>query len=150
MKEEKVTRTVYTAEDGKEFLSKEECENYEKFVKEALSKIKYFCVECYPDLTETGRFMHKFHIAVFSYNFHKEIVIEWAIRKFGHYLGVGVQGYGFLPQFDVIESDKIKYDKCDPIIRGGTEIKCGKLFLSPKPVAGFPENLNYMKEWVFK
>lgn len=66
METKKVTKIVYIANDGKEFLTEEECEKHETFVKKILSRIKYFCVRCHPDLTETGYFQHKIYVAVFS------------------------------------------------------------------------------------
>lgn len=39
METKKITKTVYIAYDGKEFLSKEDCEKYENFAKK-----KYFHV----------------------------------------------------------------------------------------------------------
>ena len=66
METKEITKTVYIANDGKEFLTKEDCEKYERFVEEILSRIKYFCIRCNPDLTETGNFSHKIYVAVFS------------------------------------------------------------------------------------
>lgn len=66
MEKKEITKTIYIANDGKEFLTKEDCEKHEKFVTEILSRIKYFCVRCHPDLTETGYFQHKIYVAVFS------------------------------------------------------------------------------------
>lgn len=85
METKEITKTVYIAYDGKEFLSKEDCEKYEYFAKEILSHIKYFCIRCNPDLTETGNFTHKIYAAVFSkHYFYKDIAFEWALRKFGY------------------------------------------------------------------
>lgn len=50
-----IKKTVYVANDGKEFFDKEECLKYEKFLDEVLSNIKYFSIYCSPDLTENGR-----------------------------------------------------------------------------------------------
>lgn len=33
---------------------------------------------------------------------------------------------------------------------GGTDLKSERIFLSPIKVEGFPDNINYMKEWGFK
>ena len=66
METKEITKTIYTANDGKEFLTKEDCEKHERFVEEILSRIKYFCIRCNPDLTETGNFSHKIYVAVFS------------------------------------------------------------------------------------
>ena len=59
METKEITKTIYIANDGKEFLTKEDCEKHERFVEEILSRIKYFCIRCNPDLTETGNFSHK-------------------------------------------------------------------------------------------
>ena len=151
MKTKEITKTIYIANDGKEFLTKEDCEKHEKFVKEILSRIQYFCIRCIPDLTETGYYKHKIYVAVFSEHFfHEEIAFEWALRKFGHLLGESVQGYGFQPRFSVSEESKEEYEKCPATVWGGTPLKSEKIFLSPKSVEGFPENINYMKEWGFK
>lgn len=151
METKEITKTIYIANDGKEFLTKEDCEKHEKFVKEILSRIKYFCVRCHPDLTETGYFQHKIYVAVFSEHYlYKEITFEWSLRKLNGYLGESVQGYGFQPCFSVSEVSKEEYEKCPTTEWGGTPLKSEKIFLSPKSVEGFPENIDYMKEWGFK
>ena len=151
MKTKKMTKTVYIANDGKEFLTKEDCEKYEKFAEEILSRIKYFCIRCHPDLTETGYYQHKIYVAVFSEHFfHKEIVFEWALRKFKCYLGESVQGYAFQPHFGVSECNKDEYESCPPTEWGGSILESEKVFLSPKRIDGFSENIDYMKEWGFK
>ncbi len=151
METKEITKTVYIANDGKEFLMKEDCEKHEKFVEEILSRIKYFCIRCHPDLTETGYYQHKIYVAVFSgHFFHEKIAFEWALRKFGHLLGESVQGYGFQPHFSVSEVSKEEYEECPATVWGGTPLKSEKIFLSPKQVDGFPENIDYMKEWGFK
>ena len=151
METKKVTKTVYIANDGKEFLTKEDCEKHERFVEEILSRIKYFCIRCLPDLTETGYFQHKIYMSVFSLHYlHKEIAFEWALRKFSHLLGESVQGYGFQPRFNVNEVSKEEYERCPPTEWGGSKLQSEKIFLSPKSVEGFPENIDYMKDWGFK
>lgn len=151
MEIKKITKTVYIANDGKEFLTKEDCEKYEKFVEETLSRIKYFCIRCNPDLTETGNFTHKIYVAVFSKHYqYKDIAFQWALKKFGTYLGVSVMGYGFQPHFNVSEVSKEEYEKYLPTEWGGSELESEKIFLSPKSVEGFPKNIDYMTEWGFK
>lgn len=152
METKKIIKTIYIANDGKEFLTKEDCEKHETFVEKILSRIKYFCVRCHPDLTETGNFQHKIYVAVFSNNgiFSKEIAFQWALKKFGTYLGESVMGYGFQPNFNVSEVSKEEYDECSATVWGGTPLKSEKIFLSPEPVEGFPDNIDYIKEWGFK
>lgn len=151
MRKETVTKTIFIPEDGKEFVNQEDCEKHEKYVKEVLSKIKYFCIRCNPDLTETGYFMHKIYTAVLSkHSFHKEIAFEYALGKFGGFLGESVQGYGYQPRFSVSEVTKEDYEECSATVWGGTPLKSEKIFLSPEPVEGFPENIDYIKEWGIK
>ena len=136
METKEITKTVYVANDGKEFLTKEDCEKYEKFVEETLSRIKYFCIRCNPDLTETGNFTHKIYVAVFSKHYqYKDIAFQWALKKFGTYLGVSVMGYGFQPHFNVSEVSKEEYEKCPPTEWGGSNLKSDKIFLSPISVS---------------
>ena len=145
----KVTKTIYIANDGEEFLTKEDCEKHEKFVKEILSNIAYFCVRCNPDLAETGRYKHKIYIAVLSkhYHLHEEIAFEWALRKFGHYLGESVMGYGFQCSFRVSGTSRTEYEECPPVEWRDFKLKSERIFLSPEKVDGFPDNFDYMKEW---
>lgn len=152
METKEITKTIYIANDGKEFLTKDDCEKQEKFVEKILSRIKYLCVRCHPDLTETGYFQHKIYVAVFSKNglFSKEIAFQWALKKFGTYLGESVMGYGFQPHFNVSEVSKEEYEECSATVWGGTSLKSEKIFLSPEPVEGFPDNIDYIKEWGFK
>lgn len=151
METKKVTKIVYIANDGKEFLTEEECKKHEKYVKEILRNISYFCIRCHPDLTETGNYMHKIYVAVFSkHYFQKEIAIEWALQKFGSLLGESVQGYGFQPHFNVSEVSKEAYEECSATVWGGTPLKSEKILLSPIPIEGFPDNIDYIKEWGFK
>lgn len=151
MEKKEITKIIYIANDGKEFLTKEDCEKHEKFVTEILSRIKYFCVRCHPDLIETGYFQHKIYVAVFSRHYlYKDIAFEWALRKFNGYLGESVQGYGFQPRFSVSEVSKEEYENCPPTECRGSKLKSEKKFLSPKSVDGFPENIDYIKEWGFK
>lgn len=149
METKQIKKTIYVANDGKEFLTKEECEKHEEFVKETFSHIKYFCIYCEPDLTETGYFMHKIYVAVLSNYLHKEIVTEWGMRKFD-YLGQDVQEHGFQLCFSVSEVSKEEYEKCPSTIWRGRDLKSERIFLSPKSVEGFPENIDYMKKWGFK
>jgi len=151
MEIKETTKTIYIANDGIEFLTKEDCEKHEQFINETLSHIKYFCIRCHPDLTETGYFQHKIYVAVLSMVYlYKDIVFEWAIRKFKGYLGPGVQGYRFLPHFSVSEVSKEEYENCPPSEWGGSKLESENIFLSPKSIEGFPENIDYMKEWGFK
>ena len=152
MKKQKITKDIYIAEDGREYLTEEECGKYEDFVKNTLSRIQYFRILCGPDLTETGRYEYRIDVAVFTpkwYPYQKEVAFEWALRKFGHYLMEGVQGYGFMPSFDIIPISREEYEK-EPDSRFSLVNEKERVFLSPEAVEGFPDNYNYKKEWGFK
>lgn len=113
METKEITKTIYIANDGKEFLTEEECKEHETYVKEILRNISYFCIRCNPDLTETGCYMHRIYAAVLSKNglFSEEIAFQWALKKFGSYLGESVMGYGFQPRFSVSEVSKEEYEE---------------------------------------
>lgn len=70
--------------------------------------------------------------------------VQWLFRRKRTGLG-GVQ-----PHFSVSEVSKEEYENCPPTKWGGTPLKSKKIFLSPKSVEGFPENIDYMNEWGFK
>lgn len=152
MQEKMITKTVYVAQDGKEFSGKEECLKYEKFLEEVLSKIEYFSIFCDLDLTETGEFTREIHVAVYSERyFHKEIAFEWALKRFG-YLGVGVQGYGWQPHFSINKISKKQYMSLEvtDFNKRHHNKSQEKIFLSPKKIEGFPEIFNYVEAWGFK
>lgn len=144
MKEE--NRKVYVAEDGKEFLDKKECESYEKKV----GNIKYFRVAHSPDLTETGSFVNRTYVAVYSNCYHhKDVVINYFLQKFG-YLCTSVMGYGFQTAFDVYPCTKEDFIKAESNKWGGRPTQTTKMLLSPIDIEGFEERFDYYKEWGFK
>lgn len=150
MKKRKIIKDIYIAEDGREFLTEEDCEKYEDFVKNTLSRIQYFRIMCDPDLTETGHYQCQINVAVLGSKwneYQKEVAFEWALRRFRPYLMEGVQGYGFMPSFVIIPISGEEYKK-EPSSRFSPAKE--RVFLSPEPVEGFPENYNYIKEWGFK
>lgn len=152
MKKQNITKDIYIAEDGREFLTKEDCEKYEDFVKNTLSRIRYFRIMYGPDLTETGRYQYQADVAVLTpkWNvYQKEVAFEWALRKFGHYLMESVQGWGFMPSFEIMPISREEYEK-EPDSRFSPVKERERVFFSPEPVEGFPENYNYIKEWGFK
>lgn len=149
-KQKKLLRLFTSHMMGRSFFQKRIVKNMRILQKKYFHVLNNFCIRCNPDLTETGNFTHKIYAAVFSKNyFYRNIAFEWALRKFG-YLGESVQGWGFQPHFSVSEVSKEEYEKCPPIEWGGSNLKSDKIFLSPISVEGFPENIDYMKQWNFK
>ena len=139
--------TIFKAFDGKIFTSSSECERYEKQRKEFLNNLKFFEVRCNPDLNETGLFTEVLLVAVYSKYFHKEIVNNYCIKKFG-YLGEGVQGWGFQTCFSI---SPINFETYSEGILG-YESHPKKILLSPIELDEFKgvERFDYMKEWGFK
>lgn len=60
-----------------------------------------------------------------------------------------VQGWGFMPSFEILPISREEYEK-EPNSRFGLVKEKERVFLSPEAAEGFPENYNYMKEWGFK
>jgi len=142
MKSTKKTVELFVANDGKEFLSKKDCERYEREVLDEKEYVKYFEV-CYnPDLTETGCYTSRVQVAVYSFEgYHYSIVLNWCIEERDmKVLGKGVQGWGYLPNFDIVPISEKEYFTAD----------CQKEFLSPKDIEGFPAKFNYMSKWNFR
>lgn len=153
MKEKTMNVKVYVANDGKQFLDKEECEKHEN----TINNIRYFVVKHTPDLTETGSFRCISVVAVYSENgYHRNIVERWCVDEMKYaILGYSVQGYGFQPHFEIIDSksDDDFAKCCWNNFEYNKALDCSniryksKAFLSPKRVEGFPNNFDYMAKW---
>lgn len=61
-----------------------------------------------------GLFTNRIYVAVLSDDYHKEIVFEYALRKFGGYLDKGIMGHSFQPTFEIKDCDEEDYVKCLP------------------------------------
>lgn len=144
MKTKEVTTTVYIADDGKKFLTENDCKTYEKEVLQNLKWVKYFKIKRNPDLTETGNYQLEFYAAVYSrYGFHKDILEMYLIEDCGnHILQEGVMGYGFMPSFKIITVGKTEFEQFKYDVQS--------IFLSPISLEGFPTNVDYMENWNFK
>ena len=133
---------VFIADDGKEFFSENDCKRYEKEVLAEKKNILYYKVSYDPDLTEKGCFMLHKLVAVYSSRwYHSEIVENWCVKTMGmKILGEGVQGYGYMPHFQITKILEDQYFNSD----------CEKVFLSPKAIDGYPDNYDYITKWGFK
>ena len=154
---EEIKETVYVAKDGKRFLDKKECEEYESWI----GNIRYFIVRHTPDLNETGLFMRESVVAVYSKHFeHKAIVERWCVSEKGYQiLGPSVQGCGFQRHFEIFDEKNYpniisiwhSYKKGASVDGRTTWPQYDeKVFLSPVPAEGFPEPYNYMDNWFLK
>lgn len=104
---------VFVAGDGKEFLTEQECMDYEN--NEKLLKNSVFLeVDYSPDLCETGGFRKTLRIAVVSNSFgliEKQIIGKlYCIKRFG-YAGPSVQGNGIQEYFFCKECSRESFFK---------------------------------------
>ena len=154
MKIKETTTVLYQSEDGKQFLTKEECELHEKEL-EYIKGIKYFLVSHDIDKTETGAYFNKTLVAVGSNRYYisqEDIFLNWCIKTFGAFIECGVQGYGIMNTFSYIKVSKETYDECKPYcVYGGWGTHTPKkVFISDKKINGFPEPYDIKKEWNIK
>ena len=143
MKTKIIKQQIYVADDGAEFMTENECRDYESVAKE----IKYFRIDYSPDLCETGCYQKSIFVAVHSLwgIYGKEITFEWALRYFKKYLIGGVQGYGVTAAFEVCPINR--KDFMESFENKDTE----HLYLSNMDIPTFPKDyFNYYKEWGFK
>jgi len=158
MRKEQKTIDVYVSNDGKEFLTEKECTEYEDVSKH----IKYYCVYCDPDLTETGIMQHCIVVAVYSsHGCHSDIVMNWCVEEKGMaILMESVQGWGFQQGFYLSNQSSQYARECWDNYKKGERVNpessrlipvyYDKVFLSPIKIDGFPENFNYMEKWGFR
>lgn len=109
METREIKKTIYVAFDGREFLEKKDCQQYEENIQTMKTNVRCFSVRYNPDLTETGLFNSKMYIMVYSQHFCFESIVENFLT---HELkipiiGPGVQGYGFTNYYNIagIETD---------------------------------------------
>ena len=132
--------TIFTAKDGKEFLTEEECVKYEKEVLDLLSKIKYFSCVHSPDLTEGRGYFGCTKFAVYdpTYCFRNR-VLEYCIKTFGNPLEY-VQGHSAIENYTFPqEITKEQYQNDAGTSVGSYNYKSKKVLISPRKIEGFPE-----------
>lgn len=119
---------VFIAKNGKEFLSEQECSNYEKNVLSRIDKVKYYIVYHGADFTEGRGFQSHSYVAVESDWSHHEIVSMYCQIKFGRKVD---WMYSVPAQvWDLKEINNIEYQNGKP--------KHGKTaFLSHSELEGF-------------
>lgn len=149
MKEQEVRRIIYIADDGKEFCSKDECKEYEKYLNK-INKIQYYIVYWRPDLNETGEMQFYDILAVNAHNFDNPNLIAevYCNKTYGLY-SEGVQGWGMMRAYSVNKIDR-KFWRDSSLIESTKQF--GKrVFISYEEVEGFPSNFyNYLNEWKVK
>lgn len=160
MKEENIMMKVFVADDGRQFLERDKCLEYEKNAK----NIRYFAVYHAPELNETGLFTKMDVLAVYSeHGCHYEIAEVWCIRDADYPIlkGVSVQGCHFQKYFKIVGGEKdygfakkawenyVHNGKTCDVSSDQITFGC-KVFLSPKRIDGFPNNSDYVKRWFGK
>ena len=140
MKEIEKTITVFEAQDGTCFESKENCERYE----DQLRCVEFFKVFYNPDLTETGNFNSIRYFAVYSrFGYNKSILEQYLQKVMGwDLIGPSVMGYGLQLHYYITD-----------IKRSQIDLKTLTV-LSPIELDWYPQNrshyFDYMKEWDLK
>lgn len=151
MEEKTIQKTVYIAQDGKEFLNKKECEKYEK---EYLDKIKFFSIYYNFDYNEGRGFQSIAHVAVnpSGYDAAGVIAEKYAIDVLnnGVFAGQGCMGYGLQKTYSLLVSTKESFENNEGVNWGCNSSHGTQVFISEKAIEGFPEPYNYRKEWAIK
>lgn len=139
----------YVAHDGKEFDTKEECIIYETDI---LNKIKYYRICFNFDLCEGRGWLNCAYAAVVPVRDVSpyDIAFEYALRMYGegHYITPGIQGFGAVPTFKVVEVDERIYSKHEQVMSSAFEReKPEQILLSPFCLKGFKKVYDYTEEW---
>lgn len=151
MEEKEIIKKVFIANDGKEFLDRDECQKYEE---EFLNKVKYFSVSYNFDMNEGRGFQSVAHIAVIPSRYDDaEVIAErYAIDELcgGVFAGRGAQGFGLMKYYSIRETNKDTYFANEGV-KWGCNTYDGDMFLiSEEPIEGFPTPYNYRKKWGIK
>ena len=129
--------SIYIADDGMKFLTKESCEEHEKKNK----RIKYFVCACSPDLTEGRGWNKTLYIAVNPRTDWEDAYlycIEYLIRRFQTIMSY-VQGCSLIANFTLPkEITKKEYSEAMSKRIGDYPTDVEKIFLSKIDVKGFP------------
>ena len=141
MKTVKVQRTIFRADDGKEFIAEKECRDYEEKFLDLIKRIKYYRTSCSPDCTE-GRGWHKtLYIAVLPEEYKNALYygLEYLIQRFKTCLAY-VQGCSMIEEFCIpTEITKELYDEARSGRIGDYPATVEKIFISQTKIDGFCE-----------
>lgn len=132
-------KTVYIAEDGREFISEQECEKYEKDCKDILRHIRFFTLDDHPDLTETGLMQRRRHVAVLDDNYEGHaLLLQFALdENGGKCLGTGVMGCGKRSTFEISTSSREEFLAAEGISWGGRSHKAERLVIADRDLEFF-------------
>ena len=142
-KEEK--RTIYVSDDGREYLTEEECLKREDYVKNVLGKIRYFRLEPTEEFekNETHARMFVENLAVYADKWHYEIAMQFALNSYRAIFKVR-QNVQFA-SFKLVWIDEDEFNK--PYLRnrldGNGVMEVENILLSPIDIYGFPEKWDY-------
>lgn len=155
MKKETKTINVYIAEDGTQFLHKNECEEYEDRLLEFRDKMRYFRLDYNPDLNETGLMCDSAIVAVYSENGCWQEILTWyAMREMNlPLIGPSVMGYRFQRYFNIkaIENYKLGLHWKDLfVLAPQTVLENPKLQEFLPPNCDRRNDFNYISDWGLK
>ncbi len=150
MKKHKKNVDIFISEDGKEFLTKEECIHYEENVLSKLENIKYFTYFTSRDITETGMFYNHNYAAVYierHSSCYKEVLLQYLFELHeGKIIQKDVQGYGVTSSFYIEEISKERYFSKKQNNWGGMKTESKQIFLSEEPIDGYPKNIKVISK----
>lgn len=151
MIERTIHKVVYIAKDGKEFIDKKECWEYEK---EFLDKIKYYTIRYDFDYTEGRGFESIAHVAVVpsGYDDAEVIAEKYAIDilNAGIFAGEGCQGFGLQKTYSLCNSTREKFEANEGVGWGCHSPHGTQVFISETAIEGFPKPYHYKREWGIK
>lgn len=152
MEKKTITKEIFLSEDGKEFLSEDECKLYEENTLNRYKGIKYFYVFHSPDLTE-GRGMYGKTFIAFENDcsyMANEYLNDWCFHLFGRAVEY-VQGCSPIPNWSLHETTKEQWEnrKNSKATVGDYSYDSKEIFISNKgDLEGYPKSrpLDY-KNW---
>lgn len=144
---------LYVADDGKEFLSKDEAIAYENEVLSRKKNICCFRISHNPDLTEGRGYAGLTYLFVECNDpYHELMVLNWCITNFGSPLAF-VQGVSRMPKWVI---DELKNNSCWPDIKnlgfgsiGDVKYPAKAVFYTanPIPLLGYPMPQWFSDNW---
>lgn len=166
MKENIITRTVYIAEDGTEFLTKRECEEYENTTMKVLQYVSYYKIAVEPNLSDGTEYSCVLYLAIYNprKKYNESHILEYLFGRYkrvisyirgvepiptwGEILPIDKEKYIFaLNQFKMNKTKRL-YESTPVKIYMNDDLKTYEyvsdvVFLSNKKVYLFPEPLKY-------
>lgn len=135
MRKETRPLTLWIADDGREFLSKKDCEAHEN----ALKNVKYFASSCAPDLTEGRGYNHQILFVVNDdQHVHQQRCLQWLIDNKGRVLSYVM---GVSPMLTWTGPHEITAENFQQLRKQPCEI----IVISQTKIEGLPDQIRWVK-----